>query len=141
LAPDEKNEQDQEDDGSGNTSGDVSELGLLLALLAGERAGALAVRVAVLVLQADALVAAEVEAVVAAVAVRSGAGVTRLALAGVAVRLLDEEAVGVAVAESHLALPDAAPVGALFAGGGALALGRGVRGTLDAAGLLGLVLG
>ena len=138
--PDEKDEQDQEDDSSGNATGDVSKLGLLLALLAGERARALAVRVAVLVLQADALVAAEIEAVVAAVSVRTGSGIAGLALARVAVGLLDEEAVGVSVAESHFALADAAPVGALLAVGRALALGGSVWRALDAACLLGLVL-
>ena len=56
--PDEQHEDDDEDDGAGDAAGDVGERRLLLAELAGERAGALAVRRALLVLQADALVAA-----------------------------------------------------------------------------------
>ena len=67
-----------------------------------------------LVLEALAFVLAEVEAGVAAVTVRPGAGISGLALAGVAVRLLDEEAVGVAIAESHLAFTDAAPTIQIF---------------------------
>ena len=71
---------------------------------------------------------------------RTGSGIAGLALARVAVGLLDEEAVGVSVAESHFALADAAPVGALLAVGRALALGGSVWRALDAACLLGLVL-
>ena len=62
-----------------------------------------------LVLEALAFVLAEVEAGVAAVTVRPGAGISGLALAGVAVRLLDEEAVGVAIAEGHLTFTNATP--------------------------------
>ena len=134
--PDEQDKEDQEDDSSGDATGDVSKLGLLFALLAGERACALAVRVAVLVLQADTFVAAEIKAVVAAISVRSRAGIASLALTRVAVRLLDEEAVGVSVAESHFTLTDPTPVGAFLAVGSALTLGGGVWRALNASSLL-----
>ncbi len=107
--PDEQDQQDEEDDSSSNSTSDVSKLGFLLALFAGEGSGALTVWVAVLVLQTDALVLAEVETVVATVAMRSGSRISSLALAGVAVGLLDEETVGVTVTECHLTFTDATP--------------------------------
>ena len=138
--PDQQDQDDDEDDGAGDAPGHVGELGLLLAVLAGEGAGALAVRGALLVLEADALVEAVVVAEVGAVAVRAGAVVAGLALAGEAVRLLQEEAVGVLVAKRLLALGHAAAVGALVHVGGAGVLGGRVGRTLEAVGLLGLVL-
>ena len=56
--PDEQHEDDDEHDGAGDAARDVGKRRLLLAELAGEGAGALAVRRTLLVLQADSLVAA-----------------------------------------------------------------------------------
>jgi hypothetical protein len=107
--PDEQDQQDEEDDGSSNTSGDVSKLGFLLALFAGERSGALAVRVAVFILQTDTLILTEVKAVVATITMRSRSRISSLALARVTVGLLDEQAIGITIAKCHLAFTDATP--------------------------------
>ncbi len=66
--------------------------------------------------------------------------VASFALTGEAIGFLQEEAVGILVAQSVLALGHAAPVGALIDRDGTFCLGAGIRRTLIAVSLLCLVL-
>ena len=138
--PDEQHQQDHKEDGARDAAGNVGKLGLLLTLLAGKGAGALAVGLTQLVLQADAVVATKALAGIhTAVRPKAGPIVARPTCAAEGVWRL-EQAVGVAVAQLGLALLHLAAVGALAGGHGAQLHRAGVRRTVQALGLLGLRL-
>ena len=149
--PDQQHQHDHEEDGARDPARDVRELGLLLALGAGEGSAALAVRLAVLVQQTGPAVAAVALALVAAALALGpllGAPVPPppvaaeavLALAARLVLALEEHAARVTVA--HLAPVLLAGVGALRLVDGAGAARAGVGRAVVAGGLLapGLVL-
>ena len=73
-----------------------------------------------LILQAGPFITAIVLAIIQAMADFSGAVVTRLALTRVAVGVLQEQAIGVAIAQSHFTITHATSVRTFVAGFGAL---------------------